>query len=599
MSITLLRFFVFAFAAAWLASSICVNALRPKYFCVVPFYVRGASETTYDADRYVLVTLYNSAGASISVAIDKVNVNLVGFRVGYDSYFFPSHYGPETSNLFTGTKRYLIHFNETYSDMEKAAGTTRKSIKLGMRELDKAIQALYDKQFSASASSLLIIIQMIPEAVRYRYVEKLVLQYISDVESDVFLPTAAMISYEDNWISLCNRITNSIGGLIYPPFMLPVGSNQKVPITSVFLTLRLNIGVILFFCHPATSVPPFASTCQNIPEYTVMIRGRNKYCVDVELNNFKDGDKIILYPCKSLQNETYAANQLWTIKKDGTIQSGRKCLYASGLTAGQNVTIHNCATAPVPDAIKWKINDNGNIENLKYGLVLSAFRGSMYSKLTLETNTYASSQGWRLGNNTKPVVTSITGYQKKCWQTSSPNTLQMAQCSNTKQQKYELYPDGTVRPSTNTANCITSKPSQDGKTLCSGGNGERWLFNYDGSISDAANKNVLQVNNNLKVGLVVRSVDSPTDQQTWPEVMSITLSRFFVFAFSAAWLASSICVYGLRSKYYCVVPFYVRGASQATYGDFIQNLRHEMGSQATNSIGGLIYPPFMLPDWPQ
>ncbi|KAK1378245.1 hypothetical protein POM88_024989 [Heracleum sosnowskyi] len=544
MSITLLRFFVFAFAAAWLASSICVNALRPKYFCVVPFYVRGASETTYgdfiqklryemgsqatiygipqlreasswtsaDADRYVLVTLYNSAGASITVAIDKVNVNLVGFRVGYDSYFFPSHYGPETSNLFTGTKRYLIHFNETYSDMEKAAGTTRKSIKLGMRELDKAIQALYDKQFSAWASSLLIVIQMIPEAVRYRYVEKLVLQYISDVESDVFLPTAAMIAFEDNWISLCNRITNSIGGLIYPPFMLPDGSNQEVPITSVFLTLRLNIGVILFFCHPATSVPPFASTCQNIPEYTVMIRGRNKYCVDVELNNFNDGDSIILYPCKSLHNETYAANQLWTIKKDGTIQSGGKCLYASGLTAGQYVNIHNCATAPVPDAIKWKINDNGNIENLKYGLVLSAFHGSVYSKLTLETNTYASSQGWRLGNNTEPVVTPIVGFESKCMHTG---TLKLVQCTNTNVEKWELYPDGTVRPSTNTVYCITSKPSETGDTSCSGGNGERWLFNLDGSISDASNTHVLQVNKTYNTETGVRSADSPTDRQTW------------------------------------------------------------------------------------
>lgn len=203
MSTTLSRFFVFAFAAAWLASSICVNGLRPKYYCVVPFYTRGANQTTYgdfiqklryemgsqatiygipqlretsswtsgDADRYVQVTLYNSAGASITLAIDKVNVNLVGYRTGYDSYFFPSYYGPETSNLFAGTKRYLINFNETYSSMEKAAGTTRKSINLGMGELDKAIQALYDKQFSASASSLLIVIQMIPEAVRYRYIK--------------------------------------------------------------------------------------------------------------------------------------------------------------------------------------------------------------------------------------------------------------------------------------------------------------------------------------------------------------------------------------------------------------------------------------------
>lgn len=36
--------------------------------------------------------------------------------------------------------------------MEKAAGTTRKSINLGMGELDKAIQALYDN-FPAACHS--------------------------------------------------------------------------------------------------------------------------------------------------------------------------------------------------------------------------------------------------------------------------------------------------------------------------------------------------------------------------------------------------------------------------------------------------------------
>lgn len=124
-------------------------------------------------------------------------------------------------------------------------------------------------------------------------------------------------------------------------------------------------------------------------------------------------------------------------------------------------------------------------------------------------------QCWRIGNNTKPVVTSIISYKSMCWQTSSPDTLQMAQCSNTNGQKYELYSYGSIRPRTNTTNCITSKTSQDGKTLYSARNGEQWLFNYDDSIFDAANKFVLQVNNLKDVGLVERSVDSPTDQQTW------------------------------------------------------------------------------------
>ncbi|KAL1805952.1 hypothetical protein ACET3Z_029020 [Daucus carota] len=541
------RLLLFA-AAAWLASSIiCVHGHQSNYICAMPFYTRGANQTTYrdfidnlrhemgskstiygipqlqdaaslaNEDRYVEVTLYSSTGTSITLAIDKVNVYVIGYRNGYDAYFFPGQDGPETSNVFAGATRCLLPFNSSYSALEKSAGTTRGSTKLGIGELDKAIQALYDKkEDSALACSMLIVIQMISDAVRSRYVEKLVLQHISnDNSSSVFFPTAAMIAFQDEWKNLSSKITYSVGGIIYPPFILPTGSNQNVSVTSVFITFRLNIGVILFYCHPATAIPePSSVTCQNIPEPTVLISGRNGYCADVESNFFNDGDSIILYTCKSVDN---AANQLWTIKSDGSIRCGGKCL--KGLTAGHNVTIYNCSTVTEPDSIKWNIYDNGNIENPKSGLAVSASKGNMFSALTVENNTYASSQGWRLSNSTKPVVTTIIGYESMCMQACGGNTVEMLECSNTTSQKWELYPDGTVRPHTATSSCLTTKASQDVKTVvldsCNGGDAERWLFNYDYSISDAAKKYVLEVNTHKNIVLVECPADTPTDEQTW------------------------------------------------------------------------------------
>ncbi|WOH12189.1 hypothetical protein DCAR_0831688 [Daucus carota subsp. sativus] len=415
----------------------------------MPFYTRGANQTTYadfihnlrdemgsqstiygipqlqdaaslaNEDRYVEVTLYSSTGTSITVAIDKVNAYVIGYQNGYDAYFFPGQDVPETSNVFVGATRCLLPFNSSYSALEKSAGTTRGSTKLGIGELDKAIQALYDKkEDSALACSMLIVIQMISDAVRSRYVEKLILQHISnDNSTSVFLPTPAMIAFQDEWKNLSSKITYSVGGVIYPPFILPTGSNQKVSVTSVFITFRLNIGVILFYCHPATAVPtPHSVTCQNIPEPTVLISGRNGYCADVESNFYRNGDAIILYPSE-------------------------------------------------PDSIKWNINDNGNIENPKSGLAVSGFKGKTFSPLTVEKNTYASSQGWRLSNNTMPVVTPIIGFESLCMQACGGNTVEMLECSNTTAQKWKLYPDGTVRPYSATSNCLTSKSSQDVKTL--------------------------------------------------------------------------------------------------------------------------------------
>ena len=193
------RLLLFA-AAAWLASCIiCVHGHQSKYYCAMPFYTRGANQTTYadfihnlrdemgsqstiygipqlqdaaslaNEDRYVEVTLYSSTGTSITVAIDKVNAYVIGYRNGYDAYFFPGQDVPETSNVFVGATRCLLPFNSSYSALEKSAGTTRGSTKLGIGELDKAIQALYDKkEDSALACSMLIVIQMISDAVRSR-----------------------------------------------------------------------------------------------------------------------------------------------------------------------------------------------------------------------------------------------------------------------------------------------------------------------------------------------------------------------------------------------------------------------------------------------
>ena len=68
-----------------------------------------------------------------------------------------------------------------------------------------------------------------------------------------------------------------------------------------------------------------------------------------------------------------------------------------------------------------------------------------------------------------------------------------------------------------TTKCLKSKASPDGEVvvvhdLCNGGKAERWLFNHDRSISDAANQYILEVENQ-KISVVERSADAPTMQQ--------------------------------------------------------------------------------------
>lgn len=326
---------------------------------------------------------------------------------------------------------------------------------------------------------------------------------VAEQISETYLPTDAMITFEENWKDLSASIQESVGGVISPPLVLSNASNQEVTITSITPTLGRNIALVLYVCD----------SCTNVREPTVRIIGRNGLCADVQDGFYDDGNPVILWPCKS----TNYTNQLWTLMEDGTIQSQGKCLTAYRLEIQQYVMIHNCSTAPEYSSNLWTIEDNGNIINKDSKLALSAFTGYSWSLLTLEQKSYSSSQGWSLTNTTEPVVTAIYSYKSTCMVASGNNTVQVSSCTDQSVQQWALYSDGTVRPSMSTTNCIKSKSSSDGKVLvhdvCDGGDTERWLFNHDRSVSDVNNKYVWEVNKDNKISVVKRSTDTPTTKQ--------------------------------------------------------------------------------------
>lgn len=217
ISNTFSRLLVLAVAAAWLASSICavrddVLLMSPErieekftFYPLVPFDTAHATRRRYmrfiknvreeivsgdkvhgiprlhnptslkKSDRFLQVALFNSYEERIILAIDKATVDIVGYRTGHKACFFTDTNGPDTSSVFPGIERYELPFNSRYSGMEEVAGS-RKNISLGMSELDKCIKNLYELDGTSSlARCMLITIQMVAEAIRYRYSYKLLI----------------------------------------------------------------------------------------------------------------------------------------------------------------------------------------------------------------------------------------------------------------------------------------------------------------------------------------------------------------------------------------------------------------------------------------
>ena len=483
------------------------------------------------SQRFILVELYNYEPTPITLAIDVTSLYVVGYRTGNLFYYFLDS-AVDTSGIFRELRHIELPFNSSYPALQHEAGA-RINIPLGIAELDQSIQDLRHYRRPDLARSFIVVIQMVSEAVRFRYIENLVVLSIRpDGSRQNFRPTRTMISLENNWDTLSTSIQQSVEGRFTPSVELVNREDQPVLVSSVTPGLILNIAVMIFVCNNPNpnQLSPMRHVnvdhvmginddhiCSIIPEPTIRISGRNGLCADVRDGSYNDGNPIILWPCKSNEDP----NQLWTLKTDGTIRSNGKCMTAYGFKAGQHVMIYNCATA-VPTTTKWQVWDNGTIINPESGLALTAGgSGSSRTELTVDNNIYDSRQGWLLGNNTAPIVTPIIGFRDLCLQSNYGNTVWIEECvSNKITQEWAIYPDGTIRPNGNKDNCLTWESYPRGQNVvidpCDGGAGQRWTFTIDGSISNLAIGYVVDVKrSNLNLRQIIVYPFYNTANQIW------------------------------------------------------------------------------------
>ncbi|KAJ4829852.1 hypothetical protein Tsubulata_027930 [Turnera subulata] len=153
-----------------------------------------------DNERFLLVKLSNSPDTTITLALDVTTANVAAYQAGYESYFFNDTSNLAFSNLFNGTYRKWLPFGGEYSQLEKAAAATRQVIDLGIFSLDRAITTLYVSNRTPEkslASALIVVIQMITEAARFRYIEQRV--RFNFKAGTTFRPDLGMIQLENNW----------------------------------------------------------------------------------------------------------------------------------------------------------------------------------------------------------------------------------------------------------------------------------------------------------------------------------------------------------------------------------------------------------------
>lgn len=444
--------------------------------------------------RFMTINIVNQNDETISLAIDKVNLGVLGYRSNNTSYIFLDAPLVAFDIVFPKTCRVLLGFNSNYESIEKASGTTRLQTLLGLEPLNSAISNLFHYHRASIPESFLVILQMVLEGSKFKFIERSVIQSLKYGYN--FKPGLAIVSLEDNWEKLSSQVqaSPSLQGLFGEAIKLYDSNNKVIEVDSIYYAIiTTNIAFQLHHCNISTNfirMPSDVGDSCNVQTRTATIIGQNGFCVDASNRLHQDDNSIILYRCG------YQSNQEWTFLSDKTIRYSNKCLT---FDTSRFVVLYNCSEVEKKSNIRWNVAIDGTISNPSSGLVLTTNPSTNSSQLIVEVNKFTTSQGWRVGNYVEPLTGSIIGLEEMCLEATNNNTnVWLEKCVKNKAEQYwAVYGDGSIRVNSKRNLCVSSSSNRILALIiieeCNGTSNQRWNFLANGAILNPETKMVMDV----------------------------------------------------------------------------------------------------------
>ncbi|XP_065869289.1 ribosome-inactivating protein cucurmosin-like isoform X2 [Euphorbia lathyris] len=204
--------------------------------------LRKPSEITTD-NKYLLVTLINHESKfNVTLAITVVNVYVIGFKSGGNSFFLSDAPSDATNLLFDGTSKKKLSVSTNYVNLGD-----RTKVGLGIGPLKRAIDTLYTfngvSVTTDFKNSLLVVIQMVAEAARFKYIQ----EKIENDLSGEYRPKSDTISLENSWDALSKQIQQcgSSGKFTTPVILQNADGSNKI-ISSV-AEVKPDISILLYY----------------------------------------------------------------------------------------------------------------------------------------------------------------------------------------------------------------------------------------------------------------------------------------------------------------------------------------------------------------
>ncbi|XP_028066688.1 nigrin b-like [Camellia sinensis] len=184
-------------------------------------------------DRFVLVNLIN--GNTVTLGIDVVNLYVVAFSgANSKSFFFKDATTVQLKNLFVGTKQTKLGYKSNYDSLEQQKGVKpRDKLPLGPTPLADAITRLWNG--GSVAEPLIVVIQMVSEAARFKRIEEKVRKSITD--GNTFTPKGLIVSMENEWGFMSKQVQLSKDGEKFINSVQLQDNNYQILIINNFTTL--------------------------------------------------------------------------------------------------------------------------------------------------------------------------------------------------------------------------------------------------------------------------------------------------------------------------------------------------------------------------
>uniref|UniRef100_A0A7C9D3L1 rRNA N-glycosylase n=1 Tax=Opuntia streptacantha TaxID=393608 RepID=A0A7C9D3L1_OPUST len=209
---------------------------------------------------YLLVKLQSSGSNTIGLVLDKRDLYVLGYSDTFNGRPRAFYFKGTPTNAVPGAQVSSLWYTGSYQELQANAKITRQRLGLSKAIVNRLITNINGKAITsdalkkAQAQFLLIVVQMVAEAARFKYIETV----IKDHYTQSFLePNDKVLTIVKEWDKITTAIVNAkANGMFQSPLTLTGPNGSPYTVTKVD-DVRNDMGILKYVAKPCAKTLSF------------------------------------------------------------------------------------------------------------------------------------------------------------------------------------------------------------------------------------------------------------------------------------------------------------------------------------------------------